>query len=287
MKIIDGKKLAKIILENVGKEISKLGFKPIFCDVLVGRESASIQYVRMKQKTAESVGISFHTAFFEETITTEELVKEIKAINKIPNMCGVIVQLPLPLSIDMRTVLDAIDPKLDVDCLGTIASTEFYNGHINDKSLGFPTALACMTIIDSLSLYLKDKKIVILGQGQLVGKPVTALFKFMGLMPMIIVSETENKAEVMREADIIISGVGKGKFITGNMLKKGVILIDAGTSESNSGIVGDIDIESVKDKASFISPVPGGVGPVTVSMLLSNVLKVAKNISTISSNTLK
>lgn len=292
MQIIDGKKLRQEILSKVKKEIAALSFAPKFCDVLVGNDPSSLQYVRMKAKTAESVGIKFHNANFSESITTDELVKEIKFLNKVENMCGIIVQLPLPESIDKRAILDSIDPRLDVDCLGTIASDKFYNG---DISLGFPTALSCMALLDSLGLdnnpstSLRTRNIVVLGQGTLVGKPVTALLKFRGLNPIIIRSKTparnaygeavaggENKEQLIKEADIIISGIGKGKHITGNMIKRGAVLIDAGTSESNGGIAGDVDLESVRDVAGYVSPVPGGVGPVTVAMLLNNVLKVAK-----------
>jgi methylenetetrahydrofolate dehydrogenase (NADP+)/methenyltetrahydrofolate cyclohydrolase len=274
MQIIDGKKKRNEILTEVKKGIASLSFQPIFCDVLVGDDPSSAQYVKMKAKTAESLGIKFHNANFPATITTEELIKEIKVLNKIPNMCGIIVQLPLPLSLDRRAILDSIDPVLDVDCLGTIASEKFYNG---ETSLGFPTAIACMELLDSTGVDLKGKKIAVLGQGDLVGKSVTALLKFRGLNPEIVRSKTENKEEIIKQADVMISGMGQGKYITGNMIKEGAILIDAGTSESEGSIVGDIDFESVKDVASFISPVPGGVGPVTVAMLLKNVLQVAKN----------
>lgn len=273
MNIIDGRKLSKETLAKVKDEVATLGFQPVFCDVLVGEDPSSMQYVRMKGKTAESVGIKFHNADFPSTITTEELVKEIEVLNKIPNMCGIIIQLPLPESLDKRRALDAIDDHLDVDCLGTTASDKFYRGQ---NEIGFPTAMACMAILDSLNLDLTDKNIVVLGQGDLVGKPVTALLQFRGLKPIPIRRQTENKEALIKEADIIISGIGQGNHIKGDMIKKGVVLIDAGTSESNGGIVGDVDLESVKDVASFVSPVPGGVGPMTVATLLNNVLKVAK-----------
>jgi len=286
--IIDGKKLRDEILSKVKIEVASLPFQPFFCDILVGNDPASVQYVQMKMRKAEAVGISFHNASFPDSISTEELIKEIKKINKIPNMCGIIVQLPLPKAIDFRKVLDAIDPHFDVDCLGTIASKEFYNGNI---SLGFPTALSCMALLDSIKLNLKDKKIVVLGNGELVGRPVTALLNFRGFSPIVITSETlardaygiavaggEKKEELIKNADVIISGMGAGKYITGDMIKKGAVLIDAGASELNAGIIGDVDLESVSSIAGFVSPVPGGVGPVTVAMLLNNVLKVAKNI---------
>ncbi|MEK7471028.1 MAG: bifunctional 5,10-methylenetetrahydrofolate dehydrogenase/5,10-methenyltetrahydrofolate cyclohydrolase [Patescibacteria group bacterium] len=276
MTIVDGKKIRDEILAKIKKEVSILSFKPVFCDVLVGDDSASVQYVQMKGRMAESVGISFYKANFSISITTEKLIKEIEILNKVQNMCGIIVQLPLPPHLDKQAVLDAIDSHLDVDCLGTVASERFYNG---GSIVGFPTALACMTLLDSINLTLKDKKIVVLGQGLLVGKPVTALLKFRGLNPIVIRSKTENKEELIKQADIIISGMGKGKYLTGDMIKLGTVLIDAGTSESEGGIVGDVDLESVKDVAGYVSPVPGGVGPVTVAMLLSNVLQVAKTLN--------
>ena len=291
MIIINGRKLREQILAKVKNEVATLSFQPVFCDVLVGNDPASLQYVQMKRVTAEAVGISFYKANFPASITTDDLIKEIKVLNKIPNMCGIIVQLPLPESLDKRAILDSIDSKLDVDCLGRIASEKFYNNYGGQNDLGFPTALSCLALLDSINLDLKEKKIVVLGQGDLVGKPVAALLKFRGLNPIVITSKTparnaygiavaggENKEEIIKQADVIISGIGKGKYITGNMIKKGAVLIDAGISESEGGIVGDIDIESVKDVAGYVSPVPGGVGPMTVAMLLNNVLMVAKNL---------
>jgi len=275
-KIIDGKKIRDEILADVKKEVATLSFQPIFCDVFVGDNSVSMQYVNMKKRMAEEVGISFHDSFYPATITTEELINEIKKINEIPNMCGVIVQLPLPSSLDQKQILNTINPELDVDCIGTVANEKFYKG---EKVLSFPTALACVRILDSINLDLRGKKIVVLGQGELVGKPATALLRSRGLEVNTIERDTENKKEILKQADVIISGMGNGKYITGAMIKEGAVIIDAGTSESGSGIVGDVDLESVKGIASFVSPVPGGVGPVTVAMLLKNVLEVAKEKS--------
>lgn len=273
VQIIDGKKIQEEIFSEIKKEVSQLSFKPIFCDVLVGDNSVSSQYVEMKKKKAEAVGFEFHHANFKENISTQDLIKEIEILNNTSNMCGIIVQLPLPESINREAVLNAIRPELDVDCLGTIANNKFYKG---ETDFGLPTALACMKLLNSLKLNLEGKNIVVLGQGDLVGKPITALLKFRGFNPIAITSETENKKEIIKNADVIISGMGQGKYITGDMIKKGVILIDAGTSETNNSIVGDVDFDSVKDMASFISPVPGGVGPVTIAMLFNNVLNVAK-----------
>ncbi|MFA6324839.1 MAG: bifunctional 5,10-methylenetetrahydrofolate dehydrogenase/5,10-methenyltetrahydrofolate cyclohydrolase [Candidatus Paceibacterota bacterium] len=271
--IIDGRQIGRDILVKTKEEVSSLPFQPVFCDVLVGDDPVSTQYVEMKAKKAESIGIKFHRANFPETISIEELSENVKNLSNVPNICGIIVQIPLPKKFDKKIILDSVDPNLDVDCLGAIASEKFYN---NENPIGFPTALACIEILDSVKLDLSNKKIVILGQGDLVGKPVAHLLRSRGLNIETIRSKTENKEQIIKEADVIISGMGNGKFITGQMIKNGAIVIDAGTSESNGSIVGDVDLESVKGIASYVSPVPGGVGPVTVAILLRNVLNVAK-----------
>lgn len=272
--IIDGRKIKDDILAEIKEAVLSLPFSPVFCDILVGNDISSVQYVKMKAKIAESVGIKFRTANFNESVTTEELIKEIENLNNVPHMCGIIIQLPLPNHIDRKKVLDAIRPELDVDCLGQINSENFYN---NEDGLTYPTAMACMKILDSLNLDLKDKKFIMLGQGSLVGLPVTHLLKKRGYDVSPINSKTENKEELIKNADVIISAIGYGKFIKGEMIKRGVIIIDAGTSEDNGAVVGDVELDSVLDIASFVSPTPGGVGPVTVAMLLSNVLSAARH----------
>ena len=273
--IIDGRKIKDEILEDIKKEVLSLPFSPIFCDILVGDDPVSASYVRIKSKFAESVEIKFRTAVFNNSVTTEELIEEIDNLNRVPSMCGIIVQLPLPSHIDKRKVLDAIHPSLDVDCLGYSNSENFY--HNAGGNISFPTALACIKILDDLNLNLKEKKILILGQGSLVGLPVTHVLRSRGLEVDVVNTRTENTESLIKNADVIISAIGKPKFIKGNMVKEGVVIIDAGTSEDNGSVVGDVDLESVIGIASCVSPTPGGVGPVTVAMLLSNVLKVSKN----------
>jgi methylenetetrahydrofolate dehydrogenase (NADP+)/methenyltetrahydrofolate cyclohydrolase len=274
MQIIDGRKIKGEILEELKDKVESLPFPPIFCDILVGEDTVSASYVRIKGRAAESVGIKFKTVNFPENTTTEEVVEEINNLNKVPHMCGIIVQLPLPSHIEVQTVLDAISPTLDVDCLGSFNSQNFYS----DKGgIGYPTALACMKLLDSLNLKLEDKNIIVLGRGKLVGLPVTHLLESRALKVTVINSKTENSESIIKEADVIISAIGKGKFITGDMVKEGVVIIDAGTSEENGSVVGDVNIESFQNKASFITPTPGGVGPVTVATLLENVLKVSQS----------
>ncbi len=272
--IIDGRKIRNEILDGVREGVVALPFQPVFCDVLVGNDPVLMQYIRMKAKTAESVGIAFHHAEFPETITTAELISEIKALNDIPHMCGIILQLPIPSHLDKKSILDAIDTHLDVDCLGTEASQNFFSDKGNE--IGYPTALACIAVLDSLGIDLTYKKFVVLGQGELVGRPTAHLLRSRGYDIEIIGRTTEGRENMLKNADVIISGIGQGKFITGDMVKEGSIIIDAGTSESTGGVVGDVDIESVSKVSEYVSPVPGGVGPVTVAMLLKNVLTVAQ-----------
>src|ERR1051326_3447955 len=261
MNIIDGRKIAGEILAGLKSKIQTLPFQPVFCDVLVGDDPASRQYVGMKAKTAEKIGYKFRGAEFPGTITTEDLIAQIKNIAGEPNMCGLIVQLPLPKSLDKLSVLNAIDPRIDVDCIGQTNSEKFYRG---GPVPIFPTAAAVMALLDSLGQNFSEKKFVIAGQGELVGKPVKFLLEQRGHRVDIVRSKTENPEDVLKSADVIISAVGKPKLITGEKIKDGAVIIDAGTAESDGGIVGDVDTESVKSKAAFLSPVPGGVGPVTV-----------------------
>ncbi len=272
--IIDGRKIKEEILQEVKAEAEVLPFPPIFCDILVGSNLSSAQYVRMKAKVAESVGIKFRTAEFPESITTEELKAEVENLNKVPHMCGIIIQLPLPLHIDKKIVLDAIRPDLDVDCLGEVNSENFY---LNEGQISFPTVLACLKILESLNLDLTTKKILILGQGNLVGRPLTHILKTKGYSVTPVNTKTEDREALIKQADVIVSAIGKAKYLKGEMVKEGVILVDAGTSEDSGAVSGDVDLESVMGIASYVSPTPGGVGPVTVAMLLKNVLQVAKD----------
>lgn len=274
MQIIDGRKIKNEILEQLKTKVETLPFPPIFCDILVGDDPVSASYVRIKGRAAESVGIKFRTVNFPENVTTEEIVEEIENLNKVPLMCGIIIQLPLPPHIDTNTVLDAINPVLDVDCLGKYNNDNFYN---NVGSLGYPTALACIKLLDSVVSDFNNKNIVVLGQGKLVGKPVAHLLEKRGLSVSVINSRTENAKELVKNADILISAIGQGKFITREMVKEGAVIIDAGTSEENGAVVGDVDIESVSPVVSYMTPTPGGVGPVTVAMLLENIVNVAQN----------
>lgn len=271
--IIDGRKIAADIIIQLRSEVAGLPFQPVFCDILVGDDPVSAQYVNLKAGKAVQAGIRFLRADFTEHITTEKLVDEIRRLNQAPDMCGLIVQLPLPLSVDRQSVVNAVDPVIDVDCIGQTRNAKFYEG---DLEITPPTAAAVMHLLDGLGLDLKSKNILVIGQGGLVGRPVTHLLRQRKLEINIADIQTANTDALLRQADVIISATGQPKLITAEKIKRGCVIIDAGTAEDNGEIVGDVDFESVANKASVISPVPGGVGPVTVAMLFSNVVKVAK-----------
>jgi methylenetetrahydrofolate dehydrogenase (NADP+)/methenyltetrahydrofolate cyclohydrolase len=276
MEIIDGRKIRDEILAGLKDRVAALPFVPVFCDVLVGNDPASRQYVDMKDRVAEGLGIEAYGAHFPEEITTEELIDELAKIATLPGMAGLIIQLPMPLHIDARAVLDAVPLALDVDALSTEASNLFYS---DEPIFVFPTAAAVLAILDSLDIPLLDMSVCMAGKGMLVGAPVAHMLQARGISVDIIDSSTEDKEEIMRAADIVIAATGVAGLVKGDMLKEGAIVIDAGTSESGGGITGDIERASVDKVASRLSPVPGGVGPVTVAMLMYNVVVSAERLA--------
>lgn len=271
--VIDGRKIADSILVGVSKDVANLGFVPVFCDVLVGEDPVSLSYVKIKGKTAERVGIEFSAVHLPATITQEALEQEVQRLGANSRMCGLIIQLPLPLHLERQTILDTIDTRIDVDCLSSVNISEFFNGR---GAIHPPTAIAIMEVLRSTGVTLIEKKVVIVGNGNLVGKPIAELLRRHGVTFTVVDKNTPNMDDVARSADVLICGTGQPKIITGTMVKPGAIVVDAGTAEQNGGIVGDVDFESVAPVAGFISPVPGGVGPVTVACLLKNVATVAK-----------
>jgi methylenetetrahydrofolate dehydrogenase (NADP+)/methenyltetrahydrofolate cyclohydrolase len=275
MQIIDGRKIRDQILGDLFARVQALPATAVFCDVLVGESEASAQYVRMKERIARSLGIEVLSANYPETITTEELVAEIRRISATPRMAGLIVQLPLPAHINTQEVLDAVPVEIDVDAIGNEATNLFYS---DQPQFIFPTAAAILAVLDTLKLDLSGKHIVVLGKGTLVGKPVAHLLARRGLRVTSVDSSTPNPERLIADADVLISGIGVANFVKGSMLKPGVVVIDAGTSEAGDSISGDAETDSLNGIASALSPVPGGVGPVTVAMLMKNVVISAERL---------
>jgi len=274
MQIIDGRKIRDEILESLKARVAALSFTPIFCDVLVGDDPASAQYVRMKEKTAEGLGITVEHAAYPENISTEELISEIKRIAGLPHMSGLIIQLPLPAHIDQQAVLNAVPGTLDVDATGHEATERFYGGN---PTFVYPTAAAVMAVLDSAGVSLAEKHVVMVGEGMLVGKPVAHLLKQRGVSVSVVNTSTSNPEDIFKSADVLISATGQANLISANMLKDDAVVVDAGTSETGAGVTGDVNTETLANWNGTLSPVPGGVGPVTVAMLMQNVVIAAES----------
>ena len=228
--------------------------------------------LRKKKQVSERIGIGFKLFNYPENILEKELIQEIKQIQQAEEITGLIIQLPLPAGLDSEKVITALDPKMDVDCLTKINLDKIVAG---DPYLISPTPGAILEILNYYNIILEAKKIVVVGQGQLVGQPLCLLLQQLGLpLTLCIKSVADNQPEIL-VADIIITGVGKPKLITAEMVKSGAVVIDAGVSLVNGKTVGDVDFEGLKDKASLITAPIGGVGPVTVAKLLENVVRVA------------
>lgn len=271
--IINGKILSQGLLHKIAQELKQLDFRPVLCDLLVGNDPVSLSYVKVKANTAKKVGIDFNLVQLPEQSSTGEVTAAIKEQQTNPRLCGLIVQLPLPETIDTQEVLTSIDQAVDVDVINPKSSQWFYKGR---GVLIPPTAGAIWEILQNTKVNLNNKQILVIGQGELVGKPITYLIKHHGYAVTTADHSTQNLKALTIEADLIISGTGQGGLLTGDMVKPGAIVIDAGTSESGAGIVGDVDRKSVEQIAGMLSPVPGGVGPVTVAKLLENVTHVAE-----------
>ncbi len=272
--LIDGRAIAHDLNLHTKQRIERLSFRPLLVDIVVGNDPASLSYVKIKEKKALESGLLFelHQLPFEST--TEEVISKIEELSAREELCGLIIQLPLPSHLDTKQILDTIPERVDVDLLNSRSSEKFYS---NESDLIPPTAGAVVQILDSLPEDWNTKKFLVLGQGELVGKPVAHLLKQRGYDVAVADNSTAEVNQMILEADCVISGVGKPGLVTGDKLKQDVVVIDAGTSEAEGSIKGDVEQETVELKAKYLTPVPGGVGPITVAKLLENVLLVAES----------
>jgi len=267
MIILDGRKLAEEILEKLKKEAEGKNLK--LAVVLVGEDPVSLIFVRGKEKACTKIGIDFELFRFPQTIKQQDLEKEIKKIAE--DVSGLVIQLPLPKEINNREILNLIPLEKDVDVLSQEAFEKFKAGN----SLIIPPVVAAIDcLLKEYKIDLKNKKIVLIGLGKLVGLPLSIWLAQKGIDFSVVDKSTENAGRIIKKADVIISGVGKPGLVTGAMVKEGAIVIDAGSALQDRKIVGDVDFSSVSKKASYITPVPGGVGLLTVALLLSNLIKL-------------
>ena len=288
MILLDGKKTANDIKEEIAKEVLLLkqkGLKvPHLAAILVGNNGASLTYVNSKVKACEKVGFTSTLIHLDEGISEKELLQEIEKLNTNNEIDGYIVQLPLPKHIDEQKVLMAVDPNKDVD--------GFHPTNVGKMTLELPTFLPAtpfgiLELLERYNIETAGKNVVVLGRSHIVGRPMSILLsqkrKAGNATVTICHSKTKNSKEYTQKADIIVAAIGKPEFLTGDMVKDNVVVIDVGitrvtdkTKKRGYRLAGDVHFESVSKKASFITPVPGGVGPMTIAMLLKNTLLAVK-----------
>lgn len=273
MTIVDGKKIASEILQRLASSVARMPRKPHLAVVLVGSDRASQTYVRNKQLAAESCGIKFSLYKFSEDTSQELLIENIRSIQN-PDLDGIIIQLPLPKKFDKKKVLNALDPSIDVDCLSWVSLGKLVT---NEHNLVPPSPAAILEILKYYKVPLRGKHIVLVGQGDLIGKPLTNILIHLPITLTTCNKETKNLAKFTKDADIVITGAGKHNLIRGKMVKKGSVIIDAGVSFRGGKMSGDINFKEVLKIANLVTPTPGGVGPITVAKLLENTVAIAKN----------
>ena len=273
--LLDGKQLSKKIKKELKDEVSSLSIKPTLAIVLVGNNPASEIYVKNKLKSAKYCGINTSLIIFEETITQEKLISEIHNLNNNEIYHGIIVQLPLPKHINEQKIINAIDPKKDVDGFGILNKGKLFSGL---NSIESATPKGIIRLLEEYNIEIKGKHAVVVGRSNIVGKPMAIMLLNKHATVTICHSKTENLKEITKQADILVVAIGKAKFITKDMVKEGAVVIDVGTNRVNDLLVGDVDFENVEPVTSYITPVPGGVGPLTIASLLENTVIAYKNI---------
>ena len=279
-RIIDGKAIAADLRIQLAVDIAAFhaqsGITPHLAAVLVGEDPASAVYVRNKQTACEKAGIKSTLHRLDTATTTEQLLALVDRLNADPGTHGILVQLPLPKQIDEQRVLDTVTPLKDVDC--------FHAENVGLMVQGRPrflpcTPSGCQQLLIHASIETAGKHAVVLGRSEIVGKPMAMLLVQKGLAADATVtichSRTQSLAEIVRQADIIVAAIGKPNFVTADMVKPGATVIDVGINRVGDKLVGDVDFEAVKEVAGAITPVPGGVGPMTIAMLLQNTLRAA------------
>lgn len=275
--IIDGKAVAAKVKDEVAKDAAILkekGIIPSLAVIIAGNDSASRVYVNNKKKDCGEVGINSIEYALSENCTMQELLLLIEELNNRKDINGILVQLPLPKQLDERAILSAININKDVDAFHPVNVGKIMIGEFDFLPC---TPAGIMEMLDYYNIDVKGKHCVVIGRSNIVGKPMAMLLLHRHGTVTICHSRTNNLAEICKSADIIVAAVGKRAFVTADMVKDNAVIIDVGTNRNDLGkLCGDVDFEAVKDKASFITPVPGGVGPMTRAMLLKNTIKAAK-----------
>lgn len=266
--ILDGKQLGAKILEEVAQKVANLEKKPHLVVLLVGEDPASQLYVGMKEKAAQKIGIKSTVLRYPKDTTEEVVLDKIAELNNDNDVNAILVQVPLPEHISEQKVIQAVAPNKDVDGFTT---ENIGRISISLEPYAYPcTPLGIMKILDEYKIQIEGKHAVVVGRSNILGKPVAQLLLNKNATVTICHSRTKNLAEITKTADILVAAVGKPKMITRDMVKQDCVVIDAGTSKVDGKTVGDVDFENVADLTSYITPVPGGVGPMTIACLMEN-----------------
>lgn len=275
--IIDGKELAKKVRSNLKiecDELKKQGIQPRLAVILVGNDSASKVYVRNKNRACEEVGIEFEEYILKEETTQEELINLIEELNNKKDVDGILLQSPIPEHLNINEAFEKISYKKDVDGFNPINVGKLV---LNQNTFVSCTPYGVMKMFEEYNIDLEGKNVTIVGRSNIVGKPLIQCVLKKNATVTVCHSRTKDLKEHTKNADIVISAIGKSKFITADMIKQGAVVIDVGINRGEDGkLTGDVDFEEVEKKASYITPVPGGVGPMTIAMLMNNVIKAAK-----------
>ena len=275
--IIDGKELAKKIRANLKIECEELKKKNInskLAVIMVGEDPASKVYVRNKSKACEDVGIEYEEYLLDVNTTQKELIELIEKLNNDKTINGILLQSPIPSNLDVNEAFRTISPQKDVDGFNPINVGKLV---LNQDTFVSCTPYGIMKMFEEYDIDLTGKNVVILGRSNIVGKPLIHCCLNKNATVTSCHSKTQNIAQKAKEADVLISAIGKANFVTADMVKDGAVVIDVGINRLDNGkITGDVNFESVKEKASYITPVPGGVGPMTIAMLMNNVIKATR-----------
>ncbi len=272
-KIIDGQKLAKEIKDKLVKKIVKLnGKRPNLAIILIGEKKDSLLYVKLKEKEAKKVGIDTHLYKCSESTTEKEIIETIKYLNKDKTINGILIQLPLPKKFNTDKIIKEINPNKDVDCFHPDNLKKLNK---NNKIIS-PVFSVVLYILNDINYNFKNKNICIISNSFIFGNNLAKILKQKSVNITVIKVNNKNLQKITKQADILISAIGKPKFIKKEFIKKGAIIIDIGIYKKGKRVYGDVDFNSINKKASYISPVPGGVGPITIAMLFKNTFELYK-----------
>ena len=271
--ILDGKKTAENLMKKVAEDVAAIKDTITLTLILVGNNPASMVYVKNKQTACADAGINVNSHYLEENVTQKDVLQIIEDANKSDSVHGILVQLPLPSHLDEEVIINSINPDKDIDGLTLANQGKLFVGM---DALHPATPKGIMTLLQKYFIEISGKNVVVIGRSKLVGKPIAMLMLQKNATVTIAHSRTQNLKEVTKRADILVVAIGKPEFVTADMVKKGAVVVDVGINKVEGKLVGDVKYSEVKEVASYITPVPKGVGPMTIASLLENIVQSYK-----------